>query len=273
MRVARRARTLFYGALWPLDRLFLKLNKLSNYPPIHLRRHVHPLGAGLNGPSYEFVTCLRLLAGLKNGQSLWDVGCGCGLLELALADLGWEGRLTGTDIHRPSIRWAQRRLGTSLARHSFEHMDVFNAAYWPAGRLTTEQWLDTFAGSDFDVVIAKSLFTHVLPDEMDVYFRGIAPRLKIGGRALFTFFLLDGAQQKASAAGLPKFTFEPFASDPRCFVRRPLAPTAAVAYPREYVVGRLVAAGFRADRIAVHPGTWSGRADGLSEQDVIVAER
>lgn len=273
MRVVRRVRTMGYGALWPLDRLFLWLNKLSDYPPIHLRRHVGLLGSGFNGPGYEFATFLRLLAGLKSGNSLWDIGCGCGLLQLALANLGWEGRLTGTDIHAPSIRWAQRHLGASLKNHFFEHMDVFNAAYWPSGKLTAEQWLASFSASGFDVVVAKSLFTHVLPDEMDVYFRGIAPRLKQGGRALLTFFLLDEEQQQASAAGSAVFTFSPFEKDARCFVRRQVAPTAAVAYPRDYIIERLVAAGFRADRITVYPGSWSGRADGLSVQDIVVAER
>jgi len=273
LHAARRARATAYGALLPFDYLFRKLNRLSLYPPIHLRRHVGCLGGGFNGPGYEFVVYLRLLAGLRNGQSVWDLACGCGLLELALADLGWEGRVVGTDIHRPCIRWAQRRLGAELKQHTFEHMDVFNAAYWPAGRLTTAQWLEQFSGRDFDVVIAKSLFTHVLPDELDVYLRGIAPRIKPGGRAMLTFFLLDDEQARASASGRARMQFQPYAQDARCAVRTQVAPTAAVAYSRAYVLEQLRVAGFNTERCTIHSGAWSGRPDSLSFQDIVVIER
>lgn len=273
MHIARNVRSMAYGALLPFDSLFRRLNRLSLYPPIHLRRHVGCLGGGFNGPGYEFVVYLRLLAGLRDGQAIWDLACGCGLLELALADLGWEGRVVGTDIHRPCIQWAQRRLGKSLKQHTFEHMDVFNAAYWPAGKLTTAQWLEQFDARDFDVVVAKSLFTHVLPDELDVYFRGIALRLKPGGRAVLTFFLLDEEQARASAEGHARMQFHPYEADARCSVRTALAPTAAVAYPRAYVLERLREAGFNTDRCTIHPGVWSGRPDGLSFQDIVVIER
>lgn len=273
MGIARKGRSFLYQAISPFDRIFLKFNRLSLYPPIHLRRHVSLLGSGLNGPSYEFVVYLRLLAGLKNGDAMWDLGCGCGLLELALADLGWKGRLVGTDIHGPGIRWSQRKLAPKFKQHSFEHMDIYNEAYWPKGRLSAGQWLEQFTQKDFDVVIAKSLFTHMLPDELALYFRGIAARLKPGGRAMLTFFLLDDEQAKASAGGRARLTFEPYAEDNRCSVMRQIAPTASVAYPVEYVLKQLVEAGFNAERCKVYPGAWSGRPDGLSHQDIIVVER
>lgn len=112
---------------------------------------------------------LKILAGLRGDSRLWDIGCGCGMLELALEDAGWKGPLIGTDIHKPCIRWAQNHISNRIPSFEFIHADVLNDAYWPRGRLTVQEWRDSFDQGDFDVVIAKSLFTHMLPEETDVY--------------------------------------------------------------------------------------------------------
>jgi len=75
---------------------------MGPYPPLRLRLHAGALGT-LDGSGFEFVAMLKLLAGLRAGQKIWDMGCGCGLLESALEASGWRGKVIGTDIHRPSI--------------------------------------------------------------------------------------------------------------------------------------------------------------------------
>jgi hypothetical protein len=46
-------------------------------------------------------------------------------------------------------------------------------------------------------------------------------------------------------------------------------PEEAVAFESDWLLEALRAAGL--DLVAVHPGSWTGRADGLSFQDVVVA--
>jgi SAM-dependent methyltransferase len=271
--VARRVRYRTYEALAPADYLFRVASHLRHYPPLHLRAHVGGMSAGLNGPGYEFVAHLRHLAGLREDDRVWDVGCGCGLLELALEDLGWQGRLTGTDIHWPSVDWAASHISRRCPGFSFVHMDVYNAAYWPGGTLTARQGLERFPEAGFDVAIAKSLFTHVLPDELDIYLSDIAGRLAPGGRALLTFFVLSEEQQRLAAAGRNRLSFAASRDGGRWAVRRPQAPTAAVAYRRDVLEERLEAAGFDLQRSEIHPGTWSGDAGGLSYQDIVLARK
>jgi SAM-dependent methyltransferase len=271
--LVRSLRDAGYRALAPLDYAFRATSQLRQYPPLHLRRHVGGMSAGFNGPGYEFVAYLRLLAGLQNGDSLWDLACGCGMLELALEDLGWHGKLTATDISKPCIDWAQKNIGARVASDNFIHMDIYNEAYYRGGKLTTEAWLDGFSGNKFDVVIAKSLFTHVLPDEQIVYLKGIADRLKPGGRALLTFFVLSEDQARLAASGKNRMSFQTYEADERCAVYRPLAPHAAVAYREEYLREMFQNAGFKMDGYKLHPGTWTGNPGGLSFQDIVVAER
>lgn len=273
VQVARSVRSAVYKSVTPLDYIFRYMNQLQQYPPLHLRRHVGGTGAGFNGPGYEFVAYLRLLAQLRDGDFLWDIGCGCGMLELALQDLGWQGRLIGTDIHKPCINWAQKNIGMRFAGYKFIHVDIYNAAYWPKGTLNAQEWLNSFGETGFDVVIAKSLFTHVLPDELGVYLKGIADRLKSGGRALLTFFILSEEQARLAVSGKNRLSFVPYGEDGCCAVRHPLVPAAAVAYEQNYLMKSLRDAGFKMESRPLHYGAWMGRPDGLSFQDIVVVEK
>lgn len=271
--LARSVRNAGYMALAPLDYAFRVTSQLKQYPPLHLRRRVGGMSAGFNGPGYEFVAYLRLLATLRGGDSVWDLACGCGMLELALQDLGWQGNLIGTDIDKPGIDWAQKNIGTHDPGQKFVHMDIYNEAYHRKGKLSTKAWLDSFNENGFDIVIAKSLFTHVLPDEQIIYLKSIADRLKPGGRALLTFFVLSEDQARLAASGKNRISFQPYSEDERCAVRSPLAPHAAVAYEQRYLEERFRDAGFKMQSYELHPGVWTGSSAGLSFQDVIVAEK
>ena len=274
VQVARRVRATAYKSVTPLDYVFRFMNQLKQYPPLHLRRHVGGISAGFNGSGYEHVAYLRLLAQLRDGDFLWDIGCGCGMLELALEDLGWEGHLIGTDIHKPCIAWAQKNIGTRFIGHKFIHMDIYNAAYWPKGTLSAQEWLDSFGEKGFDVVLAKSLFTHVLPDELSVYLKGIADRLKSGGRALLTFFILSEEQARLAVSGKNRLSFHPYGENGCCAVRNTLAPTAAVAYEQYYLMEEVSRdAGFKVGGYPLRYGVWTGRPDGLSFQDIVVVEK
>jgi SAM-dependent methyltransferase len=265
----RRARSLGYRTLDPLDALFRRINGLGLYPPLHLRRHASGLDS-LDGSGRAFVAYLKLLLGLRSGQRLWDLGCGCGLLELALEFCQWRGQLFAVDLHRPSILWAQRHISRRIPEFRFVHADIHNSAYWPRGRLSAEQWFAGFPEHDFDVVIAKSLFTHMLPQELDVYLRQLGQRLKPAGKALLTFFLLNRGQEEIRARNQRRFV-KPVPDAVYAVFRR-IAPSAAVAYEEAHVLDRLDAHGLRIEQ-GIHYGWWTGRQDALSSQDIVVVTR
>lgn len=273
VQIARSLRYTAYKSLTPADYLFRSMVQLKQYPPLHLRRHVGGMSAGLNGPGYEFYAYLRLLSKLREGDNIWDIACGCGMLELALNAQGWRGCLVGTDIHKPCIDWAQKNLASSFAGHKFVHMDIRKESYNPKGKLSPQEWVDSFAEKDFDVVVAKSLFTHVLPQELSIYLKATAERLKATGKALLTFFILSEEQALLAAQDKNSMLFHPFLEDGRCAVYRPSALTAAVAYDYHYLEDKLWNAGFKVTRDSFYFGSWTGRADGLSYQDIVLLEK
>jgi len=268
----RKARYIIYALIEPLDFLWRKINKMSAYPPIRLRRHSGSLGA-LDGPGNEFVVLLKLLAGLQSGQRIWDLGCGCGLLELALEQSSWNGQAIATDIHRSSITWAKRTISARNPSFVFLHADIYNQAYWPKGRLTVDQWLHQFPESDFDLIVAKSFFTHILPEELDPYLSAVAQRLKHNkGRALLTFFVLGASLSEKLIAPGPAIRFHSLPGTKDYALKNVAAPSAAVAYDEDYLRRK-----FRENNLSIqgdiHRGWWRGYPDGLSFQDLFILQR
>jgi len=122
-----------------------------------------------------------------------------------------------------------------------------------------------YAENSFDLVIATSVFTHLLPDAAERYLAEAARVLTPGGRLFTTWFLVgDSAPPPAPE----RFRFTEVA--PPAHVADPAAPEAAVACPEGWLRERLRAHGL--DLRAFHPGSWRGGA-GTSWQDVVIADR
>lgn len=120
--------------------------------------------------------------------------------------------------------------------------------------------------SSFDLAIATSVFTHLLPDAADRYLAETARVLAPGGRLFATWLLLgvDGRNSRSSKFGFSETAVPAAVADPD-------VPEAAVAYQQSWIRDRLHAHGLRL-RDPIHYGTWTG-GPGLTFQDVIIAER
>jgi len=266
----RQLRAAAYWGLEPIDYVTRKANHLERYPPISLRRRVGFL-TGFDGVPSEFVAYLKLLCGLGPTSRVLDMGCGCGLLELELEKVVTRGECCAFDIHRPSINWAAKTIGSRSPHFRFLHADIHNEAYWPAGRLDARTFLAQLQEPPFEIIVAKSLFTHMLPDELQHYLDAVAANLSADGKAMLTFFLLNEDQARHEKSGRNQITFLPVVGEAIHRIRYQNAPTAAVAYQERSLVERLAAAGLQI--VETRYGSWSGREDGLSFQDILIVRR
>jgi len=266
----RQLRAMAYWGLEPIDYVSRKANHLEHYPPISLRRQVGFL-TGIDGVPSEFTAYLKLLCGLGPTSRVLDMGCGCGLLELELEKVVTRGECCGFDIHKPSINWASKTIGSRSPHFRFIHADIYNEAYWPAGRLDARAFLAQLQLPPFQIIVAKSLFTHMLPDELRLYLDAVAANLTADGKAMLTFFLLNDDQARHEANRRNQISFLPLAGDSIHRIRYQNAPTAAVAYYETPLVARLSAAGLQV--VEIRYGSWSGREDGLSFQDILIVRR
>ena len=213
----------------------------------------------------EFLELFRQLADLRNDDRVLDIGCGIGRMARVLVPvLQPPGSYDGFDIAEPGIRWCQAHYGDTSAPFRFEHADVHNSVYNPAGRDTPETYTFPYGDGSFDLAIATSVFTHLLPEAADHYLAQASRVLAPSGRLFATWFLTEDHQPPPS----------PFAPDPElspAATSDPAAPETAVAYPESWLRERLDANGLELD--AIHPGSWRSDHGGVTLQDVVVARR
>lgn len=152
---------------------------------------------------------LRELAGLHPNEQVLDVGCGVGRTAIHLATyLSRKGAYEGFDIWPEAVEWCQREITARFAHFRFEHIDLFNAAYNPGGTVTASELTFPYEDQRFDLVFLYSVFTHLLPNDLDRYLIEVKRVLKKGGRVLATFFLLNDDSLGALASAADSVTSE-----------------------------------------------------------------
>lgn len=269
--VYRSLRQFGYWVVGPLDYLKRVMTGKQHLPPIHLRRHVGPLRS-FETSGVEFMTHLQQLCLLRPDESVLDIGCGCGQMALQLIDFldPQTGAYRGFDLHQPSIHWCQRNIADRHFNFVFAYADIFSGPYNRRGQIAADEYRFPFPSESFDLVIAKSVFTHMLPAAVENYVNEIARALAPSGRALLTFFLLNEEQRNREAAGMNQLEFS--FGNTRCRFVHASSPESAVAYDESFVLSLLQSHGFRL-KAPIYYGTWSGNAAGLSFQDLLLVER
>jgi len=156
----------------------------------------------------------------------------------------------GCDTNKSVIGWCERHIRTKYRNCYFTHLTSRAVNHLP------------YASESFDVVLAKSLFTHLLKKETENYLNEIKRLLQPGGHCLATFFLLDGRKL------IGKYTFE----NNHGIVKyeRESNPKLAVAYETDYLYKLLKKLKLSSE---VWYGTWRGDGRGLSYQDIIVMRK
>jgi SAM-dependent methyltransferase len=215
-------------------------------------------GEGLRG--YLVEEC-----GLTPDESVLDVGCGIGRNAVPL--IGHVRHYEGFDIMPEAVRWCQKNITPRHPNFRFTLADVRNDRYHPEGRQAASQYRFPYDDDTFDLVFLISVFTHMLPRDMENYLSEIARVLKPGGRCALSYFLLNDEARRNIEAGGGIMSFRHEVGD-GCFAQLPEMPEAALAYEEGRVRSLHAERGLRI-REPIRYGTWSS-APALM-QDMVVA--
>ncbi len=241
----------------------------SGCPPRRLRG----VGAGdFRAVGSALVDQLVLAAGLRAGDHVLDVGCGSGRLALPLTGFLASGRYEGFDIDAEMIAWCRRNITPKHPRFGFSLVNVANAHYNPGGALRADMVRFPFSAHRFDIAVATSLFTHLLPAGLANYAAESARVLRPGGTLFATFCLVDDAVLRRVERGEAAVALRHRLRDEagvEYHALDPASPETAVGFSEAHVRETFAAAGLRVS--AIHAGTWSGRPQGFSFQDVVIA--
>jgi SAM-dependent methyltransferase len=215
---------------------------------------------------------LQVSCGLRPDHHVLDIGCGVGRVAIPLTQyLSAEGRYEGFDPVAKAVRHCQERITPSYPSFRFQAADLYNKRYNPRGRCRDHEYRFPYADGTFDVVLATSVFTHLLPEGTERYIAETARVLKPGGCFLATYFLLNDASTQAMEAGRSTIRFSPASAVHA--VHKPRVPEAAVAFREEFVAGLYARHGL-AETQPTSYGAWSGQPTPYAgSQDLRVAKK
>ena len=237
-------------------------------PPKHLR-FVYGFDPDYEIVGEQFLNYFVSYGGLKPDHKVLDVGCGIGRCALPLTGyLDATGEYHGFDIREDGINWCRENISRKYPNFHFTHVNLANATYQPFGKQRAEQTCFPYEDGSFDFVFSKSVCTHLKGDVIAHYLRETRRVLKPGGRCLHTFFLLNETSKSGIEKGTSQFAFcYPF--EHGASVSR-TEPEKAIAFDECYIRDLYKQADLEVSEPVLY-GAWSGRTDGVSGQDIILA--
>lgn len=158
------------------------------FPSLELRRTVGPT----DDASYDNPTGALVFPDLPLDayDSVFDWGCGCGRLARKLIQQRPQPRkYVGVDLNGRSIRWCVQSLAPHAPQFEFHHQDIYNKGLNPDA--TAEVMPFPVEDGSVSLLIAWSVFTHVLEANVQFYLEEVARVLGPDGIALTTWMLFD----------------------------------------------------------------------------------
>jgi SAM-dependent methyltransferase len=206
--------------------------------------------------------------GLKPYHRVLDGGCGVGRVARPLSGYLTDG-YDGFDIQPLAIEWCQKNITSRFPNFRFTLADVYNGRYNPQGTQDASEYHFPYPSDSFDFAFFASVFTHMLPAEMENYIRETARVLKKGGRIFATYFLINEESEELMPKGYGRLDFRK-RIEQGCRTARPGCPEKAVAYAEGRVRWLWAESGLML--IALRFGTWC-RPEADYHQDVLIATK
>ncbi|MEQ8358949.1 MAG: class I SAM-dependent methyltransferase [Cytophagales bacterium] len=216
----------------------------------------------------------------KSGNQVLDIGCGTGLLGIAVEPFTKEGgSYIGLDVMPYEIEFNKKHY--SQNNFSFVHFDLSNPSYVTTQSDELKPW--PVESNSKDLICALSVWTHLREEDSLFYFKEVQRVLKPGGKAMISFFYLDDEYKKSlnirenktgryHASGQKKWIFDKAAYDSKNWFCPEWVdtPEDAIGINKEAFQKLLSTSGLKLNKY--YPGNWK-EIPGLYFQDVLVFEK
>ncbi|MFX1504225.1 MAG: class I SAM-dependent methyltransferase [Promethearchaeota archaeon] len=142
------------------------------------------------GIGNKFLNYFIKYGNLKPHEKVLDIGCGPGRNAYALTKYITSGSYEGVDIVAPAIKFCKSTFTPNYPNFHFHIADIYNKWYNPKGKIKASNYRFPFKNESFDFIFLTSVFTHMLPKDIENYFSEISRLLRKNGRCAITFFLI-----------------------------------------------------------------------------------
>ncbi len=213
----------------------------------------------------SFCNILRNQTLLKPDHRVLEIGCGLGRMAYPLTqylDPVSGGSYHGFDIVEEAIRWCNQEINAKYPHFDFSHIPLHNDLYQSAGA-DASGYEFPFADSTFNRIFATSVFTHLLPAELENYLQESTRVLQTGGMMLFTFFVMDKSEK------LKNFDFHHDYGHYLLMSNK--VKRANVAYRQDYLFDYLKSN--HLEIVHYSPGSWQYGLNPLDFQDILVLQK
>jgi ubiquinone/menaquinone biosynthesis C-methylase UbiE len=222
------------------------------------------------GMGRRFLDHFITLGGLQPEHSVLDIGCGIGRMAVPLTGfLSPQAHYSGFDPVADGIDWCNQHITPQFPNFRFFVANVWSKSYNRRGAVQASDYVFPFPDSAFDFAFATSVFTHMVPKDVENYLANIARVLRPGGRCFVTYFLLNETTRRASAAA--DFCY-PVDSHGTCLAVSKVEFEKAVAFDETFIRSMYTKHGL----VIVEPvryGRWGTPKGGPAYQDIIVAKK
>jgi len=225
-------------------------------------------GGNFEAIGSTFFHYFKELGQLKPDDKVLDIGCGQGRMAIPLTSYLQNGQYEGLDIVKQGIEWCKKKITPKHRNFNFRLADIYNRYYNPTGKYNPSEYVFPYLDASFDFVFMTSVFTHLLPLEVENYLKETSRVLKPGGRCMITWFILNEESQKLIAENQSRMNFK-YEYAGYTTIDESL-PEVGVGFQESYIKSVYEINGLSVVQ-PIYFGSWSGRKDFVDYQDIILA--
>ncbi len=218
----------------------------------------------------RFLGYFKELGGLKPEHKVLDIGCGIGRMALPLTSfLSEKGSYDGFDIVKSGIVWCNKHIATRYPNFRFEYTGLYNSLYNTSDKVDASNFIFPYPANKFDFVFLTSVFTHMMPAEVEHYINEIGRVMKPGATCLISFFIVNCESEDLMINQPNHMNFPVNKGFYRLHSSK--VDTANVAYDEEWLLEKLEKADLALETIKY--GQWCGRESYFDYQDLLICSK
>jgi SAM-dependent methyltransferase len=215
----------------------------------------------------KYLTYFQEFAGLQQHHSVLDVRCGIGLMAVPLTHfLNEKGSYHGFDTSKIDINWCNKNISAKYPNFHFQYSGIDYQPNKTVDETDASNFIFPYDDAKFDFVCLTSVFTQMMPAEVEHYINETGRVMKPGATSLISLFIVNCESEDLMIKQPTQMNF-PFNKG---FYRLHSlqAENKQVAYDEEWLLEKLSKAGLKMEGIKY--GKWCGRKNFLDYKDLLI---